>query len=397
MLEVLDIGKRTALFDDVLFLHRGREPEGTDPSAYIETEISGLLGPEESLDNVLYRFRETTDGYLIAVARRHAIQDGKTDPLLSYRIPLVVALWQRFQQLKSEAAPLALLYVRDFDHHYILAGDSKGLCRVTKLKPTHRLGYDVYSAVERAYQLRPDLRESKRLYCAGEIPDFTRDALAGRQVEIIPVSLPKRPKFDDALVNEWDFRLPKEIETQVRVREIVRVVRIAAFSVGAIAMLILGLLAAEQFFLWQGEKARTTWRGLAGSLREMNFLRTQNMNLMSELQLGARLTGIRTNQAAILQTLASSRPGEVKLDRLTFSLHRQTARPGSSASASAYRLVLHGSSKTATPISEWMAALSASPQFSGVKLVSVERRGDLHEFQMECDLRRKPSLAAGGR
>lgn len=395
MLEVLDIG-RTALFDDVLFLHRGREPEGTDPAAYIETEISGLLGAEESLENVLYRYCETADGYLIAVARRHAIQDRKTGPLLSYRVPLAIALWQRFVQVKPETESLALLYVRDFDHHYILTGDTKGLCRVTKLKPTHRLGYDVYSAVERAYQLRPDLRESKKLYCAGDIPDLTREALAGRQVEIVPVSLPKRPKFNDALVNEWDFRLPKEIETQIRVREIVRLARISLVSIGVVAAVVLSLVAAERFFLWQREKAGATWRGLAGSLREMNFLRTQNMNLISELQLSARLAGIRTSQSAVLQSLALSRPGEVKLDQLTFSRQRKAVPAGKPAPVPDYRLTLHGSSKSATPISEWMAALSASPQFSGVKLVSVERRGDLHEFQMECDLRQASVPAAPG-
>ncbi len=386
MLEVLDPGKRTVLFDDVLFFHRPRQPQDADPIAYLEAEIAGLLGAQESLSDVLYRYRETVDGYLIGLARRSAIQGRRPDPLVVCRIPHAVALWQRFEQIQPQAAPMALLYVRDFDHHYILTGDRTGLCRVAKLKPTHRLGYDVYSAVERACQLRPDLRENKRLYCAGEIPEFTRAALLERHVEIVQIVLPKRQQLDPALLQEWDFRLPREVEAQMRFHEVVKTIRVAAISAGVILSVIAILFAMERGLAWQSGKSRLVWQSLQSSLREMNFLRTQNMNQISELAMGVQLSGIRTGHAAVLQVLAATRPAPVRLEQLTLAPYRQRVAGGDSTPVVVYRLELKGLCGAAGPISAWMAALSASPQLAGVKLISVERRGEEHAFRMECDV-----------
>jgi hypothetical protein len=58
--------------EDIRFFHRPLPARGADLILHVEDQIAELLSGEESLDDVLYRFMETDDGVLIAVARKDA-------------------------------------------------------------------------------------------------------------------------------------------------------------------------------------------------------------------------------------------------------------------------------------------------------------------------------------
>jgi Tfp pilus assembly protein PilN len=94
----------------------------------------------------------------------------------------------------------------------------------------------------------------------------------------------------------------------------------------------------------------------------------------------------RTKRALVLETLASTRPQELTLEQIRIGERRKRLEKDAGTTESEDAVFLKGYSDNGDRITEWMDLLVKSKAFSGVTMVSLEKKAGAYHFQIECTI-----------
>lgn len=192
--------------------------------------------------------------------------------------------------------------------------------------------------------------------------------------------------MDRSVAEAWDFRLPMEASAQELHLWKSRTVKSGIFAAAGIALLWLLLYGGNAALERVEERTAGKWTALRSSLREIGYLQKETRNLIAEINLCRALADQRTNRAAVLQTLATSRPREVLLETVRIGEKKKRFVKGKASATAGEQLRLEGLSRDPRGITSWMDALQKSGAFASVNLLTMERKGADYRYQIECDL-----------
>jgi Tfp pilus assembly protein PilN len=375
--------------DDVLFIHRPLPPENADLILYIEEQITELLFAEETLSDVIYRFAENDDELLIAVARK---KNFETRPIPAnctcYRIPAAIDIWLKVKTVLPPDVP-ALVFATHVDHAYLLYADA---LRVRRVYQFDRSGdgasveRELLSAIERLKEKFPAGDVAWKLYSQEKYSDTFHHELRARSIEWVPTRLSPQPAVDKETLEQWDFRLASETGAQELNRRKLRMVQASLITAGIVAVLWTLLFGADRFLSAAEQRSAVKWQKLHSSLKEISYLQKQTRQCIAEIILCQKLSENRTNRALLLDRIAATRPGPVKLEGLRISEQKKRVDKKSAAVAPEEVVLLKGYSGDGNRITEWMELLLKSGCFSSVNLAAMEKKNNEYHFYIECGL-----------
>jgi Tfp pilus assembly protein PilN len=372
--------------DDILFFHR-RLPAGTaDPILYIEDQIEELLFTEETLADVVYRYAESGDEVLIALAHaktleRTPLPAGKN----CYRIPAAIDLWLR-AKATLEADRLSLLLGKHGENVYLLCADALRVHRVYTLADGGTLERDALLAIDKIREKYPAGGFPMTLFAQEPVSESLTNELRSRSVECRALSPAAQLPDEKAALDEWDFRLPAEVAAQEQNRLKIRLVKSGIATIGAVAAAWLLLFGAGAILDGVEKRSSARWQGLHGSLHEISYLQKRTGQCIVEIMLCRKLSEKRTNRAALLQKISSTRPEQVNLEQLQIGARKKRYEKGDATPASNDAVVLKGYGSDGGGITEWMAQLQKGDMFSSVNLLSMEKKDGAYRFTIECTL-----------
>ena len=373
------------LFDEVLFFHRPLPPEDADFIQYIEEQISELLFSDEKLSDVVYRFGENPSELLIAVARKKTLTK-KPLPAgrLCYRIPVVIDIWLKARHVLKPEPPSFVYAVRGSDR-YLLCADARNLYRVLRLKNSAGSGQEMTAFIGRVREKYFPENAKAVLLSQEPFPEALKNGLSERSVEVVPVTFSHEAISDKAIFEQWDFRQDLEIESQEMIYRKNQVVRACAITAAGIATLWLLLAGGAALAGTMEERAMKKWGALSSSLKEITYLQKETHDLITEITMCRKLSEKRTERATVLQCVAATRPAEVFLDELRIGeVRKARADKNQPAPAAGDVLMLKGYSIDGKGMTGWMEQLMKSKLFSAVNLLSMEKKGAVYHFQIEC-------------
>jgi Tfp pilus assembly protein PilN len=368
--------------EDIQFFHRPLPAEGADLILHVEDQIAELLSGEESLDDVLYRFMETDDGVLIAVARKKTLERKPVSlEKCVYRLPSAVVLWLKARDsLKQDER--AFLYHTEGDHAWLIYADRLQIYRVYRIRTGQEHDGELVMAIDKL----AEKSAPRSLYCSGELSGAVRTELACRSIECMPLTPAVAQAPDRTMAEAWDFRLPSEQSGQeLRVWKL-RMMKSILFAGAGIALAWLLLFCGNLFSERAEERAAQRWSLLRSSLKEITYLQRETRGLIAEITLCRTLADRRTDRARVLQKIAQSRPPEVMLDRLRIGERKKRFVKGASAVVAEETVLIEGFSADPKGITAWMDALLKSGAFTSVNLLSMERKEASYRYQIECGL-----------
>ena len=374
------------LFDDVLFFNRPLPPENADFILYIEEQITELLFSDETLSDVVYRFAENPHELLIAVARKKVLTQkplctGPAGPAgrLCYRIPAAIDIWLKARHALKPDRP-SFVYAVQGDSRYLLLADAQNLYRVFRIKNSVDTGTEMAAIIDRVREKYFPDNAKAVLFSREPLPEAFKAGLREQQVEVMPIEFTKQASIDVSVAEQWDFRLQSEIDAQELSRQKGRVVRAGAITAAGIAVAWLLLFACAGILESMEQRSARKWAALSPSLKEFTYLQKQTRGLITEIKLCRKLSERRTSRAAVLETVAATRPADVFLDELRIDT-RKTLQEKTEG-----MLTLKGFSVDDKGMTGWMEQLLKSRIFLSVNLVSMEKKGAVYRFQIECAL-----------
>jgi Tfp pilus assembly protein PilN len=368
--------------EDILFFHRPPPAEGADLILYAEDQIAHLLFSEETLDDVLYRFMETDNGMLIAIARKKKLEQKPLPPNKhSLRLPSAVVLWLRARGgIASDAK--ALLYLPEGDHAWLLCADALQIHYVYRVQ----LGDEREGELLAAIDSLAERSVSRTVWFYGTLSDTVRAELAARSITYAPLALSPAPATDRAVFAAWDFRLPSEQSGQELYLWKRRVMKSILYAGAGIACVWALLFGGNQLLYRAEDRATQRWGALRSSLKEITYLQKETRGLIAEIALCRTLADRRTNRAGVLQTAAQSRPADVILELLRIGERKKRFVKGASPIVAEETLLIEGVADDPRDITAWMDTLMKSGTFTSVNLLSMERKGASYRYQIECGL-----------
>lgn len=368
--------------EDIQFFLRPSPAEGVDGILHVEDQIAELLSGEESLDDVLYRFMETDDGALIAVARKKTLEQKPLSlDKCTYRLPSAVVFWLASRDsLTGEEK--AFLHFVEGDHAWLMVADSIQIHRVYRIRTGQEHDGELVMAIDRL----AEKSVPHTLRFTGELSEAVRGELAGRSITCVPLTLAREHALDLAMAEAWDFRLPSERSGQELRAWKLRMMKSILFAGAGIGLAWILLFCGNLFFERAQERAAQRWGVLRSSLKEIAYLQRDTRGLIGEITLCRTLADRRTNRARVLQKLAQSRPPEVMLDFLRIGERKKLFVKGAPAVVAEETLLIEGFSDDPKGITAWMDALLKSGAFTSVNLLSMERKGASYRYQIECGL-----------
>ena len=372
----------TELFDDVLFFHRPLPPENADYILYIEEQIAELLFSEETLSDVVYRFGENPRELLIAVARKKTLtQNPLPSGRLCYRVPVAIDIWLKARHALKPDRPSFVHAVRGSDR-YLLIADAKNLCRVFRLKNSAGSGTEMATIIDRAREKYFPENAKAVLFSQEPLPEALKNE---RSVEVVPITYSQEAINDKSAAEQWDFRLDSEIESQELIYRKNRVVRAGAITAAGIAAVYLLLVGGAALADYMEQRSAKKWGALSSSLKEITYLQKETHDLITEITLCQKLSEKRTDRATVLQCVAATRPAEVFLDELRIGeIRKGRVDKSQTPTAAGDVLMLRGFSVDGKGMTGWMEQLMKSKLFSAVNLLSMEKKGAVYHFQIEC-------------
>jgi hypothetical protein len=373
--------------DDILFINRPLPPENSDLFLYIEDQITELLLPDETLADTIYRFGETGGDIVIAVARKKAIAQkplAARGNSVRCRIPSAIDLWAGVKGTLPADQP-SLLSGTYGDHAYLVYADARQVRRVFQFRAREDHDRDLLLAVIKLQQLYPQRGVTLKMHSREKLSEPVLTELRRRSISV--ADLPGKGYIDAATIEQWDFRLDSEMHEQDLLRAKRRTLSAALISIAAVAALWL-LLAGVRVLLERSEqRSLAKWQGIRGSLKEIAYLQKQIRLSITEIMLCKTLSEKRTGRAGILEKIAATRPSELKLEQITIGERRKRMEKGGTAVQGEDAVVLKGYSASGTLITEWMDLLLKSKAFSGVTMVSMDKKEGMYRFQIECTIR----------
>ncbi len=368
------------LFDDVLFFNRPFPPEDSDFILYIEEQISELLFAEETLSDIVYRFTENPQELLIAVARKKTLaQKPLPAGRLCYRIPAAVDIYLKARHALKPETP-SFVYAIQGNSRYLILADARNLCRVFRLKNSAGPGPEMAPIIDSVREKYFPENAKAVLFSREPLPESLKAGLRERPVEVMPIEFPKQAAADATVAGQWDFRLQSEIDAQELNRWKNRVVRAGAITAAGIAIVYLLLFCCAGILDSMEQRSARKWAALSPSLKEITYLQKQTRDLINEIKLCRKLSERRTARAAVLETVAATRPAEVFLDELRIDARKPLREKTDGM------LTLKGFSVDDKGMTGWMEQLLKSKIFLSVNLVSMEKKGAVYRFQIECAL-----------
>lgn len=381
--------------EEILFINRPLPPENVDLILYVEDQITELLLPDETLADTIYRFAENSDDIIIAVARNKTLMQK---PLTSragticYRIPSAIDLWIKAKTHMQPDA-LSLVFGKYGDHAFLVCANSLSVQRVFhfKIEANSNLERDLLLAVEKLQKLLPhqDPEVPLKLFCLEPLSNPVLQVLRRRSIEYIERIGNNNPQIpgDKEFYEQWDFRLDSEIHEQSLGHERKRVLLVGIISIATAFALWLLLFGTNEIIA--NYEARTTvrWQELRSSLKEITYLQKQLRQSIGEIMLCKTLSEKRTRRAVILEKIAMTRPQELLLEQIRIGERRKRIDKSGAAAAGEDAVFLKGGCVNGARITEWMDLLVKTGVFSGVTMVSMERKNNSYHFQIECTIR----------
>ena len=375
---------KTALSDDVLFFHRPLPSETADLLLYIEDQIAELLFSEETLSDVLYRFSESGDEVLIALARVKTLERSALPPKSTcYRIPAAIDIWLRAKAVLKPGR-LSLLFGRHGENAYLLCADALAVRRVYKFAAGETGDRDVVLAIDKVREKYPPGEFPMSFLSRETVSDVLTRELRTRSIESVPMPSAAQLPSETALLEQWDFRLAAEADAQEQSRQKFRVLQAGLVSLAAVAAAWVLLFGAGAFLERLEERYAVRWQRLHGSLREIGYLQKQTGQCICEIMLCRKLSEKRTNLAFLLQQISATRPEQAKLEQLQIGERKKRFDKGSGSVASDEVIVLKGYCADGNRITEWMEQLQKNGAFASVNLSAMEKKAGAFHFMIEC-------------
>jgi Tfp pilus assembly protein PilN len=368
--------------EDIQFFHRPLPAEGVDLILHVEDQIAELLSGEESLDDVLYRFMETDDGVLIAVARKKTLEQKPVSvEKCTYRLPSAVVFWLKARD-SLKPGERAVLHCTEGDHAWLMSADRLQIYRVYRI----RTGQEHDGGLMMVIDKLAEKSLPRTLYSSGELSEAVRGECSGRSIECIPLTLAAAQAPDRAMAEAWDFRLPSERSGHELRAWKLRMMKSIVFAGAGIGLAWMLLFCGNLFLERAEDRAAQRWGMLRSSLKEIAYLQRETRGLIAEITLCRTLADRRTNRARVLQKIAQSRPPEVMLDLLRIGERKKRFVKGTVAVVAEETLLIEGFSGDPKGITAWMDALLKSGAFTSVNLLAMERKGASYRYQIECGL-----------
>jgi hypothetical protein len=378
---------KVELSDDILFFLRPVPADNADILLYVEDQIAELLFADESVVDVMYRFSESSDGVLIAVGRIKTL--GQQKPLSQNRgcrrVPAAIGLWFMARSAMKQDMPPVFVYGEHGGRWYLVFADVKQVYRVFRLAALPGSAQEIVLAVDKVRENGDGKNGPCVLFTVAALPETLLRELRSRSIEIQTVAVKEPPEYDRALLDEWDFRLPQEVEAQELAVQKFRMVKACIATVAGIAGLWLLLFVAGLAADRMERRSADEWRRLQSSLKEIGYLQKETRSLVTEITLCKKLSERRTARASVLQGVVSSRSPDIVLDELKIG-DRKHAGGKDARGGGPDELLLKGYSNDNREITAWMESLAKSSVFSSVELLSLEKKGAAYHFQIKCGL-----------
>jgi Tfp pilus assembly protein PilN len=374
--------------NDILFINRPYPPENIDIVLFIEDQITELLLADETLSDTVYRFSENNEDLLIAVARKKALGMAPMPVRgnVCYRIPSAIDLWTKARKtLRRQPETPAILFGIYGDRAYLVYANANSVLRVIQVNSGEDLDRDLLLGVEKIQKFIDKNDGPLKFISIEKLSETVLDDIRRHSIELDEIEGNKQAT-DEPLETfvQWDFRLDNEINDQDLGKAKKKALITGLLSIAATTALWL-LMFGTNILLEQSEERSTIrWRKLHGSLDEIAYLQKQIRQSISEITLCKTLSEKRTGRAVVLEKIAATRPAELKLEQIRIGELRKRIEKDGGSTATEDAVILKGFSENGNLITDWMDLLVKSRMFSGVTLVSMEKKGGVYRFQIEC-------------